>query len=148
MIITLKRQATFEMSAVNERAREKIRMLLITLILSVVVFWSPYHCLFLYFVFAKPPSSPSAAVKLQLAFRAGNVWTYFNPLLNALLYYIFSKEFRKGLTGLLARCCGRRAVKRNATSGPGRSAQELVQFSSKNEAFSSSNVSFGRSTFD
>ena len=124
MIITLKRQATFEMSAVNERAREKIRKLLITLIPSVVIFWSPYHCLFLYFVFAKPPSSSSAAVKLQVAFRAGNVLAYFNPLLNALLYYIFSKEFRKGLTGLLARSC---EEERHEWSGAVRAGISSVQ---------------------
>ena len=70
MIVTLKRNAVCEISTVNEEAREKIRRFLITLILSVEIFWSPYHCLFLYFVFAKPPSSPSAVVKLDVAFRA------------------------------------------------------------------------------
>ena len=39
---------------------KKIRKLLITLILSVVIFWSPYHCLFLFFVFGKTLSSPQA----------------------------------------------------------------------------------------
>ena len=134
MILTLRGNAMCEISAVNERTSKKIRKLLITLILSVsVIFWSPYHCLFLYFVFGKTPSFPSSAVKLEFAFRAGNVWAYFNPLLNALLYYIFSKEFRKGLSCLLARCCGRKpAAKKNASSGPGRSPQELVRFSTKN----------------
>ena len=140
MILMLKRNAVCEISAVNKRTSEKIRKLLITLILSVLVFWSPYHCLFLYFVFAEPRSSPEEAVKLGLVFRAGNVWAYFNPLLNALLYYIFSKEFRKGLCGLFALCSGRKSVQRDATCGPRRSAQELVRFSTKNEAFSNSNI--------
>lgn len=131
MILSLKRNAVCEISAVNEGSRERIRKLLITLILSVVIFWSPYHCLFLYSVFAEPPSSPTLAIKLTIAFRVGNAVAYFNPLLNALLYYIFSKEFRKGLSSLLGRCFGhqpRRPKERN-----GRSTQELSRYRSKRE---------------
>lgn len=131
MILSLKRNAVCEVSARNEGARERIRKLLITLILSVVIFWSPYHCLFLYSVFGEPPSSPALAIKLTIAFRAGNVVTYFNPLLNALLYFIFSEEFRKGLSSLLTRCCGRRPKMPKERSG--RSAHVLRRYTSKKE---------------
>ena len=131
MILSLKRNAVCEISAVNEGARERIRKLLITLILSVVIFWSPYHCLFLYSVYADPPTSRALAIKLIIALRTGNAVAYFNPLLNALLYYIFSKEFRKGLSCLVARCFGRRPRMPKETSG--RSTQELSRFRSKRE---------------
>lgn len=146
MVLSLKRNAAFNVSAVNEETREKIRKLLISMILSVIIFWSPYHGFFLYFVFAKPPSSPSAGVKLELAFRAGNIWTYFNPLFNALLYYIFSKEFRSGLASLFLLCsCDRRSEEQNAVNDLARSGQELVRFSTINEAFSNQEVLPARS---
>ena len=146
MVLSLKRNAAFNVSAVNEETREKIRKLLISMILSVIIFWSPYHGFFLYFVFAKPPSSPSAGVKLELAFRAGNIWTYFNPLFNALLYYIFSKEFRSGLASLFLLCsCDRRSEEQNAVNDLARSGQELVRFSTINEAFSNPEVLPARS---
>ena len=146
MVLSLKRNAEFNVSAVNEETREKIRKLLISMILSVIIFWSPYHGFFLYFVFAKPPLSPSAGVKLELAFRAGNVWTYFNPLFNALLYYIFSKEFRSGLASLFLLCsCDRRSEEQNAVNDLARSGQELVRFSTINEAFSNPEVLPARS---
>ena len=89
---------------------------------------------------------PSAGVKLELAFRAGNVWTYFNPLFNALLYYIFSKEFRSGLTSLFLLCsCDRRSEEQNAVNDLARCGQELVRFSTINEAFSNSEVLPARS---
>ena len=103
MIVALKRNAISEISAMNEDTRGRVQKLLITLILSVVIFWSPYHCLFLYFVFTGAPSSPVMAIKLTIANRVGNFVAYFNPLLNALIYYIFSKEFRAGLSTLLGR---------------------------------------------
>ena len=65
MILSLRQNAVCEISAVNEGTRERIRKLLITLILSVVIFWSPYHCLFLYSVFAEPPSSPALPYSVQ-----------------------------------------------------------------------------------
>ncbi len=132
MILSLKRNAVCEISAVNEGSRERIRKLLITLILSVVIFWSPYHSLFLYSVFAAgPPSSPTLAIKLTIALRVGNAVAYFNPLLNALLYYIFSKEFRKGLSSLLGRCFGHQP--RMPKERNGRSTQELSRYISKRE---------------
>lgn len=130
-ILSLNRNAVCEVSAVNEGSREKIRKLLISLILSVVIFWSPYHCLFLYSVFAEPPSSPTLAIKLAIAFRVGNAVAYFNPLLNALLYYIFSKDFRKGLSSLLRRCFGRQ--RRITKEKSGRSTQELSRYRSRKE---------------
>lgn len=137
MILSLKRNAVCEISAVNEGARDRIRKLLITLILSVVIFWSPYHCLFLYFVFAEPPSSPAMAIKLTIANRVGNAVAYFNPLLNALLYYIFSNEFRKGFSSLIARCFGRKP--RMSMETTKRSTQALSRYRSrKNEAYLSS----------
>ena len=117
------------MSAQSTRTEEKkICKLVISMILSVILFWSPYHSLYLYFVFATPPSSPSAGVKLELAFRAGNVWTCFNPLFNALLYCIFSKEFRSGLASLfLLYSCDRRWEEQNSVNDLARSGQELVR---------------------
>ena len=135
------------MSAPSTRTEEKkICKLVISMILSVILFWSPYHSLYLYFVFATPPSSPSAGVKLELAFRAGNVWTCFNPLFNALLYCIFSKEFRSGLASLFLLCsCDRRWEEQNSVNDLARSGQELVRFSTINEAFSNSEVLPARS---
>ena len=80
-------------------------------------------------MFAEPPSSPALAIKLIIAFRAVNAVTYFNPLLNALLYYIFSKEIRKGVSSLLARCFGRRPKMPKERSG--HSAHVLSRYTSK-----------------
>lgn len=100
IIISLKKKGVYEIRPVNETARESLFKLLVLLIVSFILFWSPYHIFFLYHSFNGPPSTPERSVKWDIVLRAGNALTYFNPALNGILYFVFCRDFRTSLRSL------------------------------------------------
>lgn len=107
IIISLRTNASLEVGSTNERERGKLLKLLVVLIVSFIIFWSPYHILFLHHTFSDPPRSYETIIKWELALRAGNTLTYFNSALNGVLYFAFGKSYRNSLRSLIARCLPR-----------------------------------------
>lgn len=86
------------------RARRKLTTLLIIMVITFIMFWSPYQFFFLHTIFAaKSRPHPVYYFKMLIVQRAANVLAYFNPTLNPFLYIFYSKNFRQGLRKLIRR---------------------------------------------
>ena len=108
IIILLCKPEQADLRSTAQRDTGGLFKLLVLLIVSFLMFWSPYHAMFLYHTFQHRLAMPlEAQLKWGFALHAGNILTYFNSALHCILYFALCQSFRRGLRALVSRCAPR-----------------------------------------
>lgn len=103
IIFTIRKAGIFE---VSDQAQEAIRKrrhllnLLFAIVISFILLWLPYTVLYIYLSFFRA-TDLIMRYKIVIITKAVVVTSYINPALNAIMYYGFCKDFRRGLVSLV-----------------------------------------------
>lgn len=103
IIISIRKAGIFE---VSDQAQEAIRKrrhllkLLFAIIISFILLWLPYTVLYIYLSFFKA-TDLIMRYKIAIITKGIVVTSYVNPALNAVMYYGFCRDFRRGLVSLV-----------------------------------------------
>ena len=90
-----------ENAADQRRAqRDRLVALLIVMVITFLVFFAPYHVMYVYMGFANPPITAQYLIGSRIA----TVATYIYPALTPIFYFAFCKNFRSGFSKVFWKC--------------------------------------------